>query len=251
VRFDVVATRLRALPEPLPAPLDALNPELISPRSTTGAPPVDDVGLAAEAYRPSAVLVLVFPDESGEARVLLTARPEADIRHPGQIAFPGGATDPEDRDPIATSLREAREEVGLDEAAAGVEVVGALDPVTIPVSGFRLVPVVALATRRPVLTPDAREVRAIFDAPVDRFLPGTSIEVVERDIGPGVRIRYGAFDVDGYRIWGATARILGQLGAVLALGVAPEVGAAPGSVPPGDRQVGSRVDHQGSPLEGS
>ena len=222
MRFDEVAARLRALPSKLPTPADGINTELVSgelpgaPESPRITPRVDDVGLAAEAYRPSAVLVLVFPDETGEARVLLTARPEADIRHPGQVAFPGGATDPGDRDPIATALREAREEVGLDEASAGVEVVGQLDPVTIPVSGFRLVPVVALATRRPLLTPDAREVRAIFDAPVERFLPGTPVVVVERDIGPGARIRYGAFDVDGYRIWGATARILGQLGAVLA-----------------------------------
>jgi 8-oxo-dGTP pyrophosphatase MutT (NUDIX family) len=222
VRFDEVAARLRALPEPLPAGVELLNPELISGQlpGTPGAPRmtprVDDAGLAAEAYRPSAVLVLVFPDESGEARVLLTARPERDIRHPGQIAFPGGATDPDDRDPVATALREAREEVGLDESAAGVEVVGVLDPTVIPVSGFRLVPVLALAPRRPVLVADTREVRAIFDAPVERFLPGTPIEMVERDIGPGVRIRYGAFDVGGYRIWGATARILGQLGAVLA-----------------------------------
>jgi 8-oxo-dGTP pyrophosphatase MutT (NUDIX family) len=233
VRFDEVAARLRALPDPLPAGAELLNPELISGQlpAARGSPPitprVDDAGLSAEAYRPSAVLVLLFPDETGEARVILTARPERDIRHPGQIAFPGGATDPEDRDPVATALREAREEVGLDEAEAGVEVVGELDPTVIPVSGFRLVPVVALASRRPVLVANAREVRAIFDVPVERFLPGTPIETVERDIGPGARIRYGAFDVDGYRIWGATARILGQLGAVLA---------------------GS---YQGSPLEGS
>jgi 8-oxo-dGTP pyrophosphatase MutT (NUDIX family) len=233
MRFDDVAARLRALPDPLPAGAELLNPELISgqlpaaPGSPRITPRVDDAGLSAEAYRPSAVLVLVFPDETGEARVLLTARPEADIRHPGQIAFPGGATEPGDADPVATALREAREEVGLDEAAAGVEVVGKLDPTVIPVSGFRLVPVVALAARRPILTPDAREVRAIFDAPVEPFLPGAPIEIVERDIGPGVRIRYGAFDVDGYRIWGATGRILGQLGAVL------------------------EASYQGSPLEGS
>lgn len=249
MRFDDVAARLRALATPLPAAADLLNPELISgqlpsaPGSPRITPRVDDAGLAAEAYRPSAVLVLLFPDDAGEARVLLTARPEADIRHPGQIAFPGGATDPDDRDPVATALREAREEVGLDEAAAGVEVVGELDPTVIPVSGFRLVPVVALAARRPVLTADAREVRAIFDAPVEPFLPDARIEIVERDIGPGVRIRYGAFDVDGYRIWGATARILGQLGAVLAT-------AAAESAPDG-RHIDPPVDHQGSPLEGS
>jgi 8-oxo-dGTP pyrophosphatase MutT (NUDIX family) len=175
----------------------------------------DDAGLSEDAYRPSAVLVLLFPDEDAEARVLLTARPEADIRHPGQIAFPGGATDPDDADDVATALREAREEVGLDAAAAGIEIAGTLDPVTIPVSGFRLIPVVALARRRPIVSPDPREVRAVFDAPVDRFLPGAPIEVVEREVAPGLRIRYAAYEFDGHHIWGATARILGQLGALL------------------------------------
>ncbi len=214
MHFAEVAARLRALPNPLPTPPNLLTPRLVPSGSTARAP--DDAGLSEEAFRPSAVLVLVFPDEAGEARVLLTARPEADIRHPGQIAFAGGATDPGDSDPAATALREAEEEVGLDQEAAGVEVVGALDPVVIPVSGFRLVPVLALAARRPVLRPDPREVRAIFDAPVDRFLPGAPIAVVERGVAAGLRIRYGAFDFEGHRIWGATARVLGQLGAVLA-----------------------------------
>jgi len=214
MRFSEVATILRALPTPLPPPPALLTPR--GPRHVTPPLPSDEAGLTEDAFRPSAVLVLVFPDEAGEARVLLTARPETDIRHPGQIAFPGGATDPGDSDPAATALREAAEEVGLDGGAAGVEVVGALDPVVIPVSGFRLVPILALAARRPVLRPDPREVRAIFDAPVERFLPGAPIELVERDLAAGLRIRYAAFDFEGHRIWGATARVLGQLGAVLA-----------------------------------
>ena len=234
MRFSEVATILRALPAPLPTAPALLTPEWeagpselhaaaargsvppTGPRRVTPPLPSDEAGLTEDAFRPSAVLVLVFPDEAGEARVLLTARPETDIRHPGQIAFPGGATDPGDRDPTATALREAREEVGLDEDAAGVEVVGVLDPVTIPVSGFRLVPILALAARRPALRPDPREVRAIFDAPVERFLPEARIELVERVLGGSLRIRYGAFDYGGHRIWGATARILGQLGALLA-----------------------------------
>jgi len=219
MRFTEVATILRALPVPLPPAPELLTPAAgVQAATLTAADPmpVDMASLAEEALRPSAVLVLVFPDEAGEARVLLTARPEADIRHPGQIAFPGGATDPGDRDSAATALREAVEEVGLDQREAGVEVVGALDPVVIPVSGFRLVPILALAARRPVLRPDPREVRAIFDAPVERFLPGAPIELVERDLAAGLRIRYAAFDFEGHRIWGATARVLGQLGAVLA-----------------------------------
>jgi len=217
LHFDAVADRLRFLPDPLPQPTSLLIPERGRGAGRTGPaqPRVDDAGLSEDAYRPSAVLVLVFPDEAGEARVLLTARPEAEIRHAGQVSFPGGATDPGDADPVATALREAREEVGLDAAASEVEIVGTLDPVTIPVSGFRLVPVLAVARQRPRVTPDPREVRAVFDVPVDRFLPSAPIGLFEREVSAGLRIRYAAFEFDGHHIWGATARILGQLGAVL------------------------------------
>jgi 8-oxo-dGTP pyrophosphatase MutT (NUDIX family) len=213
MRFDDAAARLRALPSPLPEPTQRLTPRWDGPRP---APRVDDAGLGSEAFRASAVLVLIYPDAGGEARILLTARPERDIRHAGQVSFPGGATDPDDADPTATALREAREEVGLDTAIDPVEVVGVLDPVTIPVSGFRLVPVLALAARRPTLEPDPREVRAVFDAPVDRFLPSAPIDDVQQEIAPGLRIRYAAYEFEGHHIWGATARVLGQLGAVLA-----------------------------------
>jgi 8-oxo-dGTP pyrophosphatase MutT (NUDIX family) len=213
MRFDEVAARLRDLPSPLPEPAHTLTPRWDGPRP---GPRLDDAGLAGDAYRPSAVLVLLFPDEAGEARILLTARPEQDIRHAGQVSFPGGATDPGDADPTATALREANEEVGLDVLADPVEIVGALDPVTIPVSGFRLVPVLALATRRPSMQPDPREVRAVFDAPVDRFLPSAPVDEFQREVAPGLRIRYAAYEFDGHHIWGATARVLGQLGAVLA-----------------------------------
>jgi 8-oxo-dGTP pyrophosphatase MutT (NUDIX family) len=212
MRFVDVAARVRALPSPLPEPTHLLTPRWDGPRP---APRVDDAGLANDAYRPSAVLVLLFPDESGEARVLLTSRPERDIRHAGQVSFPGGATDPGDADAIATALREAHEEVGLDARLDELEVVGMLDPVTIPVSGFRLVPVLALAARRPRLSPDPREVREIFDAPIDRFMPTAPVGEFQREVAPGLRIRYAAFDFDGHHIWGATARVLGQLGAVL------------------------------------
>lgn len=218
MRFEEVAARLHALPSPLPTAYGLLTPHSAAESGNTP----DSARPAEDAFRPSAVLVLVFPDEHGAARVLLTARPQAEIRHAGQVSFPGGATDPADADPVATALREAAEEVGLDAASADLEVVGTLDPVTIPVSGFRLVPVLALAPQRPRLTPDPREVSAIFDAPVDRFLPDAAIVPVERTVhdpvgSASVRLRYSAFDYEGFQIWGATARILGQLGAILAL----------------------------------
>jgi 8-oxo-dGTP pyrophosphatase MutT (NUDIX family) len=116
---------------------------------------------------------------------------------------------------VATALREAAEEVGLDPDEAGVRVVGRLDRLWIPVSDFDVTPVVALAERRPTLVPAPAEVVRILTPPVARFLPDAPVEMVERTIRDWP-LRYGAYAVDGLSVWGATARILSQLGLVLA-----------------------------------
>jgi hypothetical protein len=64
------------------------------------------------------------------------------------------------------------------------------------------------------LDPDPREVARIIEAPLDAFLPGAPIEIVERTVR-GWHLRYGGYRVDDLHVWGATARILGQLGAIL------------------------------------
>src|SRR6187431_3330197 len=103
------------------------------------------------AGRPAGVLVLVYPDADGEARVVLTERATRDGHHSGEVSFPGGKAEPEDVDMAATALREAAEEVALDPVAAGVEVIGRLERFWIPVSDFEVHPVIALAARRPEL----------------------------------------------------------------------------------------------------
>lgn len=161
------------------------------------------------------MLVLLYPDEHGEARVLLTARQPHLASHAGEISFPGGSADEGDADPIGTALREAEEEVGLDPAACGLRVVGGLEVFALTVSGFRITPVVALAERRPECRPAPAEVSRIVEAPVEAFLPDAPVELEERTIRERL-IRYGVYPVAGERVWGATARMLGQLGAALA-----------------------------------
>ena len=145
---------------------------------------------------------------------MLTERAARDGHHSGEVSFPGGSAEPEDADITATALREAAEEVGLDTIAAEVRVVGLLERFWIPVSDFEVTPVVAVANRRPTLNAAPAEVARILDPPVARFLPGAPIAIVERTIRDWP-LRYGAYDVDGLPVWGATARILSQLGAVL------------------------------------
>jgi 8-oxo-dGTP pyrophosphatase MutT (NUDIX family) len=165
--------------------------------------------------RPAAVLALVFPDADRLARIVLTERLAYDGHHSGEVSLPGGKAEAEDVDRAATALREAREEVELDAEAAGVRILGRLGEVFIPVSDFRITPIVAIADRAPSLAANRDEVARILTPPVSSFLPGAPIEIVERRIGDWP-LRYGGYRIDGLHVWGATARILGQLGAVLA-----------------------------------
>ncbi len=208
VTIDEALARLAPLPDRLPPS----PPELMPVPAATGAWP--PLRADEPSARSAAVLVLLVPDDTRRARVVLIERPAYEGHHSGEVSFPGGKAEPGDADLVATALREAAEEIGLDATQAGVEVLGTLDPVWVAVSGFRITPIVAVARRRPHLTPDPGEVVRIVEAPVRLFLPGAPIVVVERTIRDWP-VRYGVFPVDGLEVWGATARILGQLGALL------------------------------------
>lgn len=217
MRLEVALTRLAALPDPLPPSPSVFLPVLTG---QTGGEAFPFGSPDPATDRPAAVLVLLFPGQDGSARLILTERQTYDGHHSGDISFPGGKVEPDDVDAAAAALREAREEIGLDSMAAGVRLLGRLDEVWIPISRFRITPILATAERRPVLAAAPAEVVQILDPRLTTFLPGAPVRLVERTIGDRP-LRYGAYPVmaeDGTEllVWGATARILGQLGALLA-----------------------------------
>ena len=157
---------------------------------------------------PAQAAVLVPLVQREELTVLLTQRTLQLSTHSGQIAFPGGKQDPEDADAIATALREAHEEVGLQ--AQQVEVLGSL-PVYETGTAFIVTPVVALVQPDVVLKPNPDEVADVFEVPL-RFLLNPANHQRHRLHWQGLErewfsMPYDDRGVERY-IWGATAGML-------------------------------------------
>jgi 8-oxo-dGTP pyrophosphatase MutT (NUDIX family) len=168
--------------------------------------------LDSQNYRPSAVLILLYPNELQQTSVLLIERMTYDGYHSGQIALPGGKVEPDDIDLQATALREFFEETGADEMPT---IIGKLTPVYIPVSKFMVQPFVSYVEQKPNFSASAYEVNELIEWEITHLLNPDIIKETTIEPTHGYKLKTPYFDVQGKVLWGATAMMLNELKWVL------------------------------------
>lgn len=203
------ATFIDRLRERLTGPLPGASAQLTMAPATRTTPSATAVD--GKNCREAGVLALFFPQDDVPTLVL-TVRRDHLTDHAGQIAFPGGRREAGET-LRQTALREAHEEVDLPPDR--VDVLGALTPLYIPPSNFCVHPFVSAVLYAPDLRPTDAEVGAILRVPLLHLLAPSTV-TYETWTLHGRRVEVPFFDVDGHKVWGATAMMLAELLALCA-----------------------------------
>ena len=173
---------------------------------------VDDPSLT-----PAAVLLVLYAKD-GEYCVLLNKRSEEVEYHKGEISFPGGARDPEDKDFLDTALRETEEEMGIDRK--DVTILGELDEV-VTTSRFHVKVFVGSIAYPYKFKPSAMEIAEVLEVPIPSLNDPSNLRIETR-WEDGVSVSTRSYAYKEHLIYGVTARILQQFLEVLADGLEKE-----------------------------
>ncbi len=161
-------------------------------------------GFRLDNLHPAAVLIALYPDHN-EWFFPLIQRSIDGFAHSGQIALPGGRREGSESN-IQTALREAEEEVSLPSQA--IHILGETSPLPIPVSRHLVQPVIGYMETKPSLYPDPKEVDHIFSASLNELK--VTVPKLEKRTIKGRIWEVPYFEVQGHKIWGATAMILSE-----------------------------------------
>ncbi len=158
----------------------------------------------------SAVLILLY-EENGVICFTLTERTQTVEHHRGQISLPGGARETDEK-LSSTAIRETQEEIGI--YAYDVDLIGALSPLFVPVTGFIINPFVGIINANFEPQPAPEEVETVISVHVNELLNDDNELQEKRNLrGYDVNIPY--FLLSGHKVWGATAMILSEFKTVL------------------------------------
>ena len=154
---------------------------------------------------PAAVLIMLYA-KNGSYHVLLNKRSELVEYHKGEISFPGGARDPEDRDFVDTALRETEEEMGV--SRGDITVLGQLDDI-ITRTNFGVRVYVGTIPYPYPFKPSADEIAEVLEIPISVLQDPTNLLQDARLVDGELSITI-SYACDGHVVFGATATILEQ-----------------------------------------
>lgn len=158
-------------------------------------------------YRPSAVMIVICRSETGDLFIPLTERFDYGGAHSGQISLPGGKFEEADETLINTAIRECKEEIGIGE---GINLLGSLSEVYIPVSKFMVKPVVGFYQESAVWRKNEREVKSIIELKLNTLFDDGIVKEGQVMVQGNLNIKAPYFDIEGFKVWGATAMILNE-----------------------------------------
>ncbi len=193
----------------LGAPRPGLAAQLrLSPEPRPGAlPPPPPVHPTKEA----GVLILLY-FKNQELYFPLTRRTDIVAMHKGQISLPGGAREGSEQ-LVETACRETTEELGIN--GSSIEILGPpLTPLFIPVSDFWVTAYVGHTADPPDFEPAPVEVHELIETPLAALLDERTIVEEEWNIR-GMPVRVPFFNIQGHKVWGATAMMLAEFASML------------------------------------
>jgi len=183
----------------------ALSERLPGAKAHRDMNPVRDLTLNGKIVRRAAVLIVLYKKDDCWTFPLIR-RAEDEYVHSGQIALPGGKIEA-DETASEAAQREAEEEIGLPNK--GVNIIGELSPITIPVSGFLVNPIIATIDFEPIWKPNPAEVDNVIPVSISDLHDLNNIRVEQRVFNhKAVQINY--FLLQDQKVWGATAMILNE-----------------------------------------
>jgi 8-oxo-dGTP pyrophosphatase MutT (NUDIX family) len=156
---------------------------------------------------PASVLILLY-EANNELNTVFMKRPDYSGPHSGQISFPGGKNELSDINYEHTALREANEEIGV--ISDDINIIGKISTLYIPVSNFEVHPYVGYINYKPNWVIDNNEVAYLIETPTN-YLLKQEIRKEEFILHNNIKVKVPYFDINGEKVWGATAMILNEL----------------------------------------
>jgi len=167
----------------------------------------------AKTAKKAGVMVLFYPSEENEARLILILRKTYKGVHSAQVGFPGGKREPEDKTMEQTAVRETEEEIGVPRDR--IQILKTLTEIYIPPSNFFVQPYLGIIDETPHFEAQEDEVEALIEVPVSHFMDD-AIEITKKlSTSYATDIDVPAYLLNGYVVWGATAMMLSEVRQIL------------------------------------